>query len=176
MKRGPGRVLTLIAVAVVAYVAGALLGSVGPSNASGDAELKRVTSERDQAIRERDTALGAVANVQQREDATNQRQSDLDKERAALNARELALKPKEEAAKSSRITEDGMYLVGKDVQPGQYKTTGSDRCYWARLKGSGGSLDDIIANGSPDGQGFVTISASDKLFETKHCGVWEKVG
>jgi hypothetical protein len=39
---------------------------------------------------------------------------------------------------------DGNYQVGIDIQPGTYRTTtGSQGCYYARLKGFSGSLDDI---------------------------------
>jgi len=71
---------------------------------------------------------------------------------------------------------DGQYAVGKDIQPGTYKTNGADGYYWARLKGSGGSLGDIIANGNPTGAARVTIKVSDKGFESQDCGTWIKVG
>lgn len=65
----------------------------------------------------------------------------------------------------------GMYLVGKDIQPGRYKTA-DDSGYWARLKGLSGELDDIIANDNMAGGGYVEISESDVAFyTTMH---WEK--
>ena len=65
----------------------------------------------------------------------------------------------------------GMYLVGKDIQPGRYKTA-DDSGYWARLKGLSGELDDIIANDNMAGGGYVEISGSDVAFyTTMH---WEK--
>lgn len=75
---------------------------------------------------------------------------------------------------------DGMYLVGEDIKPGRYKTSGpSDadlpNCYWARLKNTDGDFDAIIANGAPDGTGFVTIKSSDVAFETSGCAEWVKV-
>lgn len=72
---------------------------------------------------------------------------------------------------------DGKHEVGKDIQPGTYRTKGggsSFGCYWARLKGFSGELGDIIANnGSYDkGSQVITISATDKGFETRGCGKW----
>lgn len=62
-----------------------------------------------------------------------------------------------------------------DIQPGTYRSTyNSDTCYWARLSGLGGELDDIIANGlhAPE---IVTNYDTDKAFETRRCGNWAPV-
>jgi hypothetical protein len=70
---------------------------------------------------------------------------------------------------------DGTYQVGKDIQPGTYRTrVGSPGCYYARLKGFGGTLDDIIANNSTDAPAIVTIAATDKGFTSENCGTWTK--
>ena len=65
--------------------------------------------------------------------------------------------------------EDGMFEVGKDVQPGTYQASGN-LCYWARLSNASGELDGIIANGN--GPTIVTIKASDKYFQSQSCGGW----
>ena len=70
---------------------------------------------------------------------------------------------------------DGTYLVGKDIQPGTYKNTGSVN-YWARLSGFSGDLNDILANGNPmDSTEIVKILPSDKGFTTSGGGTWNKV-
>lgn len=70
---------------------------------------------------------------------------------------------------------DGTFQVGKEIQPGTYRTrTGSSGCYYARLKGFGGSVDDIIANNNTDAPAVVTIAASDKGFQSQDCGTWTK--
>jgi len=70
---------------------------------------------------------------------------------------------------------DGTYMVGKDIQPGTYRTrVGSPGCYYARLKGFSGSVDDIIANDTTDAPAVVTIKASDKGFMSQNCGTWTK--
>ncbi len=70
---------------------------------------------------------------------------------------------------------DGTYQVGKDIQPGTYRTrTGSPGCYYERLSGFGGTLSDIIANNNTDYPAIVTISATDKGFSSQNCGTWTK--
>jgi hypothetical protein len=68
---------------------------------------------------------------------------------------------------------NGTHLVGEDVEPGTYRSTGTSLCYWARLSGFGGQLDDIIANGNNTPE-IVTIDASDEGFETSGCGTWPR--
>ena len=68
---------------------------------------------------------------------------------------------------------DGIFQVGKDIQPGTYRTrVGSSGCYYARLKGFSGTLDDILANNNTDAPAIVTIAKTDKGFESTNCGTW----
>ncbi len=69
--------------------------------------------------------------------------------------------------------EDGTWIVGADIEPGLYVAPGSGQCYWARLSGFGGSLDEIIANDLGAGRKLVAISASDAGFRTSGCGRWK---
>lgn len=70
---------------------------------------------------------------------------------------------------------DGNFVVGKDIQPGTYRTrTASSGCYYARLSGFGGTLGEIITNANTDAPAIVTISASDKGFQSTGCGSWTK--
>lgn len=80
------------------------------------------------------------------------------------------------AAPKATIAGDGTYEVGKDIQPGTYvsSTPDSGNCYWARMKGTSGSLDDIIANNNSAGQSVVTIAPTDKVFETSGCNDWAR--
>lgn len=70
---------------------------------------------------------------------------------------------------------DGMYIVGTDIQPGTYRNTTSSGCYYARLSGFSNTDSDIIANNLTDASAIVTISASDKGFESTRCGTWTKL-
>jgi hypothetical protein len=68
---------------------------------------------------------------------------------------------------------DGMYRVGKSLPAGTYRTqSGSDGCYWARLKNFGGGLDGILSNENTSSPTIVTILASDMGFESNDCGQW----
>ena len=65
---------------------------------------------------------------------------------------------------SSQSFAAGQWLVGSQIQPGTYRTSAAG-CYWARQTGLGGTIDDIIANGSTSANGgYVTILATDRAF------------
>lgn len=75
----------------------------------------------------------------------------------------------------SEIVWDGPYIVGTDISPGRWRSTGGEGlCYWARLNAFTGTLGSIIANGLPDGRAIVTIRSTDKGFVTKGCGEWSR--
>jgi hypothetical protein len=71
---------------------------------------------------------------------------------------------------------DGTYLVGTEIQPGTYKNSSSNSCYYERLSGLTGSLDEILSNENPSGPAIVEILSSDKAFKSQRCGTWEKIG
>jgi hypothetical protein len=76
---------------------------------------------------------------------------------------------------SKTTFDDGMYIVGTDIQPGTYKSIGASGCYYARLSGFTGTFDSIIANNNTDAPAIITIAASDKGFESTRCGTWTKL-
>jgi hypothetical protein len=68
---------------------------------------------------------------------------------------------------------DGVWVVGRDIPAGTYRTaTSPDFCYGARLSGFGGTLDDIIANEIGYESLIVTIEPSDAGFESTDCDLW----
>lgn len=70
---------------------------------------------------------------------------------------------------------DGTHTVGKEIQPGTYRTrVSSPGCYWQRLKGFSGEMTDTLANGIESGPMVVTIKDNDAGFESKKCGTWTK--
>lgn len=71
---------------------------------------------------------------------------------------------------------DGDHIVGTDMDPGTYRNTGVAGCYYARVRGWGHTIDDIIANDNTDAQAVVTIAATDAGFESQRCGTWTKIG
>ncbi|GAB2769216.1 hypothetical protein [Streptomyces bullii] len=89
--------------------------------------------------------------------------------------------PEEEASAVGEIPGDGTYVVGTEIEPGTYRTGGPQdsaipNCYWARLSGTSGEPNEIIANGNTAGPTTVTISASDRAFQTTGCETWKKTG
>ncbi|MFJ8016364.1 hypothetical protein [Streptomyces sp. NPDC096339] len=81
------------------------------------------------------------------------------------------------AQKKTAFKGSGTFEVGKDVQPGTYRTTGngSAGCYWERAKDSSGEADSIISNDNVTGASYVTIADTDKIFKTNDCKAWEAV-
>ncbi|MEY9908368.1 hypothetical protein ABIA35_004601 [Catenulispora sp. MAP12-49] len=77
---------------------------------------------------------------------------------------------------------DGTYVVGTDIKPGLYKTSGPAdsgalaNCYWERDRDLSGGMDSIIANDNASGPTTVQISAGDKAFKTDGCAPWVKIG
>jgi hypothetical protein len=75
---------------------------------------------------------------------------------------------------------DGTYVVGTDIVPGTYETTGPaaggiGTCSWSRLKDTSGNLGSIIANDVQPDPTTVTISKADGAFVTAGCNNWHKV-
>lgn len=71
---------------------------------------------------------------------------------------------------------DGTFIVGTDIEPGTYRTSGGSNCYYARLSGFDGTFNDIIANSNTDGNdAIVTIESSDAGFQSSGCGTWTQV-
>jgi len=68
---------------------------------------------------------------------------------------------------------NGVQLVGLDIQPGTYRSVNpGGGCYWERLSGVGGTMDEILANDNPRGPAIVTISPGDFAFSSSRCGEW----
>lgn len=98
-------------------------------------------------------------------------------EEAAATAKQKAeaeAAAKKAAEEEAKKIKTGMYEVGKDIQPGLYKSYG-DISYWARLKGFTGDLGDILANGNPQGSDIVEVLSTDKGFESNGDGYWIKI-
>jgi hypothetical protein len=68
---------------------------------------------------------------------------------------------------------DGTYVVATDIASGTWRSDSPSECYWSRLRGFGGGIHDIIANGVH--KNIVTISATDKGFQSKRCGSWTRM-
>ena len=79
--------------------------------------------------------------------------------------------------------EDGTYLVGIEIEPGQYRANAPKRnafgCSWQRLRDTKGAPfprgDSWIASETLlEGQVYVSIKPTDYAFRSDQCGVWVK--
>ena len=71
---------------------------------------------------------------------------------------------------------DGIYIVGTDMIPGTYKSSGHTGCYWERMSNFTGGLNGTLANDNTDSSAVVTIRATDKGFKSSDCGSWRRIG
>jgi hypothetical protein len=73
----------------------------------------------------------------------------------------------------------GVWLVGSQLSPGQYRTQAVAGCYWERLRNFQGTVSaSVIANDfmAAGGQATVTLSASDAGFRSDgNCGTWSRL-
>jgi hypothetical protein len=119
------------------------------------------------AVREGDA--GSAEEIARLEDRVAELESKL------IDAREEAQAAAPPVPGPKRIITDGVWKVGEEIAPGTYRAPGGGGCYWARLSGFSGDLDDIIANGGFSKNQTITISSSDAGFETKGCGTWTRI-
>jgi hypothetical protein len=81
----------------------------------------------------------------------------------------------QEPQQSQPTFSDGVFQVGTDIQAGTYRTReGSPGCYFARLGGFSGELNDLLANANTNAPAVVTIKPTDAGFESQACGTWTK--
>lgn len=78
--------------------------------------------------------------------------------------------PKAGGEQATSFAGGGTFMVGVDIKPGTYKSTGDG--YWQRSGGASGTLDDIIANDNPTANAIVEIQKTDKFFSTSGMGEW----
>lgn len=77
------------------------------------------------------------------------------------------------------VISDGIHRVGEDIEPGDYTTAGPEAdsivpmCYYARLSGTSGEFDEIIANNNLEGSGTVTVAEGDAALELTGGCEWE---
>ncbi|MGH3328694.1 MAG: hypothetical protein ACRDPT_13015 [Streptomycetales bacterium] len=71
------------------------------------------------------------------------------------------------------IPGEGMFVVGRDIQAGRYRTQGSAFCYWERLRDRSGAYESIIDRELATRPVVVTIKKSDEVFHTTGCPGWQ---
>jgi hypothetical protein len=78
---------------------------------------------------------------------------------------------------ANSITQDGTYVVGKDIKAGTWHTDGQSDlggCYWERDRNLDGDLGSIIANNDITGPSTVSVHSSDKAFQVSGDCVWTR--
>lgn len=134
------------------------------------AQFEALVESRDDSITALETKLDGFTA---RETEIANREKGLDTREAAVKAREDAVTAAEQQVVANQIT-GGVLVVGTDVAPGVYKTTGGSFCYYAFKTGTGSDAG-IKDNNVVQGPTTVTLRAGD-IFETSSCDVWNKVG
>ncbi|MFJ5831441.1 hypothetical protein [Streptomyces sp. NPDC093089] len=164
-------VLTHSLAALGGLLVGALLGIVGTGNGKDDSGSRPPAS----ATVAPDTAETGTGTTSETETATETappaRTTPPPAGRTTGNTK----------AAAQEIPGDGTFLVGQEVRPGTYRSAGPadptlPNCYWARLKGTSGDIEEVLANGSGKGQATVTIRGTDKAFQTSGCQTWKRIG
>ena len=158
-KRGARWLLSRPIIGVVALIVGLLIGNSGNGTSSTSATGTATVTT---------TATVTAANAA------------ADKATATVTVTKTNTVTKTAKAapvQAAASIQDGMSQVGTDVQPGTYKTKvpeDSIACYYARMSGPNDS--DIIDNSlaSPGNTVYVTIKSTDKYFDSKGCGTWQK--
>jgi hypothetical protein len=143
-----------------------------------EVEPDDVAEQRSELADRTDELDDREAELAEREEVLAAAEEGLEVREAELDERAADLDQVEEVRAAGTFPGSGTFLVGSDIEPGQYRNADTGNlgmCYWARLSGTSGDFDEIIANGLTEGQTVVTIRESDVAFETQSCGEWTKV-
>jgi multidrug efflux pump subunit AcrA (membrane-fusion protein) len=177
-----------VATFVVAAIAAGFVAGCGSSGNSDQAK-QALASARAQIGREQQSARAQIASQRRRardEVATMRQQvrseraklrrirGDVKSEQGTLSQLQGQVSGVRHTIAQNTFDGTGTFLVGSDIQPGEYRATASPGCYWARPS----SLDtsDILDNDNADGPVVVQILPSDKAFQADGCGSFHKIG
>jgi len=173
------RWVPIAGAAILGIIVGNAAGGSGQSStsASAPAQTVTVTAPAPPAVT---SVKPATADEQAAIDAKNKqadvRSAALDQRESAVAAREKAVGTQEATVTAGTIPGDGTFLVGKDIKPGTYRTTGGTDggdCYWKRSRDASGT--DTIANYINKGPTVVNILSSDVAFISQGCAAWTLV-
>lgn len=188
--RTPRNLYAVIGVFAVLLV-GSVIAAVVVSGSRSDEADRELADARAEIENERREAREEISSEQSAlEAARSDAQDEIEDLRAdAADARSDARREKKKLARlqdqvsgvqqqieDNTIPGDGTFVVGEDIQPGTYKASAADGCYWARLSGLGGALDDIIANSNTSGPVTIEVAPSDKALEVSGCADFVKQG
>jgi hypothetical protein len=194
-QQRPWRRRTAVGAAViVALLAGVGIGSAASNNADAlntaqrnlrtanrnlAAAQNRVSQLQTEYSAEKTQAQQATTTADAKAKAAYaSRNAALDTRSKSLDQRAKAVRAAEGQLQSSQISSDGVYVVGKDIQPGTYHTNGDggqtdNECYYATLNNSNTS--DISDNNNFDGPETVDVSGAYAFQISGPC-TWVRVG
>jgi hypothetical protein len=173
----------ITAAVIVALLAGVGIGASANSSAAELSALQhklaitqgRLTSSQDSVSSWQSKAQQATA---QAASAYAARNNALNQRAATLKRHERALAAAEGRLQASSIDGDGVYVIGKDIKPGIYHTSGSGNpgandCYFATLNSTDTS--NIADNNNFDGAETVDVSGA-YAFQTSGPCTWVRTG
>jgi TolA-binding protein len=180
-------VVGVLAVLLIASIVGLSVVAASQSD-KADRELADARDQiegerkqaRDQIARERTALEGEKTDLEGEIESLNgdasQARKDARREEKKLARLKDQVSGVQQQIADNTIPGDGTFVVGKDIQPGTYKSEGQDSCYWARLAGLGGGLDDIIANDNTSGPVTIEVSPGDRALELSGCAEFVRQG
>jgi multidrug efflux pump subunit AcrA (membrane-fusion protein) len=185
-KRGLLRKLGLTAAGVVLLLIGVGIGAAASGNqakvnrlqaqlSTADAKLQTARSQeatdRSQVAKDRSQVATAQANEATAKVNEQNAQAIANRKAAATYASKLAavtalqrtLDRQEGIVQANTISQDGVYVVGQDIKPGTYHTSGNgggilNQCYYATLSST--NTGDIIDNNNFNGPETVDVSGA----------------
>lgn len=112
----------------------------------------------------------AMAQVKTQDAA---RQTQLNSEAATLKTQQAQLAAQQGVTQNNQISQDGVYVVGRDIKGGIWHTSGGSQCYYATL----GSTDtsNIVDNNNFTGPDTVDLGSA-YAFEINGGCTWVKIG
>lgn len=162
-RPSPALILSGVGLAVVAAFIGHAAGYEAGENTTPDAVAAAQVAAEARTLGDREKAVAA-------------KEAALTVREGTVASAESSVKQAKELAALTTIPGEGTVLVGKEIQPGIYRSPGRDGCYWKRLSAGTGTYKDIIASDHVDGATVVEILAADFAFTAEGCTPFEKIG
>jgi len=149
------------------------VGTLQGQMSAAQAQARNAVAAATAAANARATAAYAARNT-----VASQRATTLKRQHATLARQQRAVKAQMGELQASRISGDGVYVVGKDIKAGVYHTNGSGNtgatdCYFATLNSTDTS--NIADNNNFDGPETVDASSA-YAFEVNGPCTWVRVG
>jgi uncharacterized membrane-anchored protein YhcB (DUF1043 family) len=147
--------------------------SMQHSLSSKNAKLDhKVVTEADSVATKQQTIAHLKSAAKAASQALTDRAAALDQREAAVKTREDAVTAQEKVIAANTFQGDGVYIVNRDIQPGQYRSAGGAECYWERQNAAGGILDNYLGAGPA----VVTVRSTDATLTVSNCAPFTKVG